>query len=87
MTGCQTRGLHFDDGGGNQIIEEHISSFASARGKHGRGGGMYMEFTFTGDPAAMTNRIVDDTRLEVIADQEELLRTVVNSQLKEFHEK
>jgi cell division control protein 6 len=46
---------------------------------------MYMEFTFTGDPAAMMNRIVDDTRLEAIANQEELLRSVVNSQLNEFH--
>jgi len=46
---------------------------------------MYMEFTFTGDPAAMMNRIVDDTRMEAISDQEELLRTVINSQLKKFH--
>jgi len=33
----------------------------------------------------MMNRIVDDTRLEAIANQEELLRSVVNSQLNEFH--
>ena len=48
---------------------------------------MYREFTFTGDPAAMTNRIVDDTRLEGIAEQEELLRSIANSQLWEFHDK
>lgn len=59
----------------------------TARKSRGRGGGMYMEFTFTGDPDAMMTRIVDDTRLETIAEQEELLRTVVNSQLKQFHEK
>ncbi len=59
---------------------------STARKSRGRGGGMYMEFTFTGDPAAMMNRIVDDTRLEAIAEQEELLRTVINSQLQQFHE-
>jgi len=46
--------------------------------------GMYMEFTFTGIEAMM-NRIVDDTRLEAISDQEDLLQSVVNAQLKEFH--
>lgn len=60
---------------------------SSSRKSRGRGGGMYMEFTFTGDPAAMMNRLVDDTRLEAIANQEELLQTVINSQLKKFHEK
>jgi cell division control protein 6 len=58
---------------------------STSRKSRGRGGGMYMEFTFTGDPAAMMNRIVDDTRLEAISNQKELLRSVVNSQLKEFH--
>ncbi len=58
---------------------------SSSRKSRGRGGGMYMEFTFTGDPAAMMNRIVDDTRMEAVSDQEELLRTVINSQLKKFH--
>ncbi len=58
---------------------------STARKSRGRGGGMYMEFTFTGDPEAMMNRIVDDTRLERIAEQENLLQTVVNAQLKEFH--
>jgi len=33
----------------------------------------------------MMNRIVDDTRLEAISDQEDLLQSVVNAQLKEFH--
>jgi len=60
---------------------------STSRKSRGRGGGMYMEFTFTGDPAAMMNRIVDDTRLEGIAEQEELLRSVANSQLREFHDK
>ncbi|MBX0297258.1 orc1/cdc6 family replication initiation protein [Halomicroarcula nitratireducens] len=59
---------------------------STARKSRGRGGGMYMEFTFTGDPAAMMTRIIDDTRLEAIAEQEELLRTVINSQLQQFHE-
>jgi cell division control protein 6 len=45
-----------------------------------------MEFTFTGDPEAVMTRIADDTRLERIAKQEELLSSVVNAQLKEFHE-
>lgn len=60
---------------------------STARKSRGRGGGMYMEFTFTGDPDAMMRRIVDDTRLDAIAEQKERLRTVVNSQLKQFHEK
>ncbi|ERG97641.1 MAG: orc1/cdc6 family replication initiation protein [Haloquadratum sp. J07HQX50] len=59
---------------------------STSRKSRGRGGGMYMEFTFTGDPEAMMNRIVDDTRLEGIAQQEELLSSIVNAQLKEFHE-
>ncbi|ELZ29097.1 orc1/cdc6 family replication initiation protein [Halogeometricum pallidum JCM 14848] len=60
---------------------------SASRKSRGRGGGMYMEFTFTGDPAAMMSRIVDDTRLEGIAEQEELLRSIANSQLREFHDK
>jgi len=63
------------------------SLISTSRKSRGRGRGMYMEFTFTGDPAAMMNRIVDDTRLEGIAEQEELLRSVANSQLREFHNK
>ena len=59
---------------------------STARRSRGRGRGMYMEFTFTSDPAAMMDRIADDIRLERIADQEELLRPVVNTQLQEFHE-
>ena len=59
---------------------------STSRKSRGRGGGMYMEFTFTGDPEAMMTRIIDDTRLEGIAQQEELLNTVVNAQLNEFHE-
>jgi len=59
---------------------------STSRKSRGRGGGMYMEFTFTGDPEAIMNRIVDDTRLEGIARHEELLSSVVNAQLKEFHE-
>ncbi len=59
---------------------------STARKSRGRGGGMHMEFTFTGDPEAMMTRIVDDTRLEGIVQQEELLSSVVNAQLKEFHD-
>ncbi|RJX47876.1 cell division control protein Cdc6 [Halonotius pteroides] len=59
---------------------------STSRKSRGRGGGMYMEFTFTGDPEAMMTRIVDDTRLEGIAQEKELLSSVVNAQLKEFHE-
>lgn len=60
---------------------------SASRKSRGRGGGMYMEFTFTGDPAAMMSRVEDDTRLGAIAEQEELLRAVVDSQLDDFHEK
>ena len=58
---------------------------STSRKSRGRGGGMYMEFTFTGDPTGIMKRITEDTRLESIAEQEELLRTVVNAQLKDFH--
>ncbi len=58
---------------------------STSRKSRGRGGGMYMEFTFTGDPEAMMNRAIDDTRLERVAEQEVLLQTIVNAQLKEFH--
>lgn len=60
---------------------------SASRKSRGRGGGMYMEFTFTGDPTAIMDRIVEDTRLETVGDQEELLQSVVNAQLSEFHEK
>ena len=60
---------------------------STSRKSRGRGGGMYMEFTFTGDPNAIMDRIVDDTRLEAVADQEELLRSVVTAQLREFQDK
>ena len=59
---------------------------SSSRKSRGRGGGMYMEFTFTGDPEAIMARIADDTRIEGMANQEELLKSVVNAQLKEFYE-
>jgi len=58
---------------------------STSRKSRGRGGGMYMEFTFTGDPEAIMDRIVDDTRLERIVEQKNLLQTVVNAQLNEFH--
>lgn len=60
---------------------------STSRKSRGRGGGMYMEFTFTSDPATIMDRIVKDTRLENIVNQEELLRSVVNAQLDEFYDK
>jgi len=60
---------------------------STLRKSRGRGGGMYMEFTFIGDPEAMMQRVLDDTRLERIQDDNDLLRSVVNAQLKEFHSK
>jgi len=60
---------------------------STSRKSRGRGGGMYMEFTFTGDPTAIMDRIVEDTRLETISGQDELIQSVVNAQLNEFHEK
>jgi cell division control protein 6 len=60
---------------------------STSRKSRGRGGGMYMEFTFTGDPTVIMDRIVKDTRLETTGGQEELLQSIVNAQLDEFHEK
>jgi len=60
---------------------------STSRKSRGRGGGMYMEFTFTGDPTAIMDRIVEDTRLETVGGQDELLQSVVNAQLNDFHEK
>jgi cell division control protein 6 len=59
---------------------------STSRKSRGRGGGMYMQFTFTGDPAAIMDRIVEDTRLKAIDTQEAILRSVVNAQLNEFNE-
>jgi cell division control protein 6 len=59
---------------------------STARRSRGRGGGMYMEFTFTGDPTSIMERVTEDSRVESIIDQQELLRSVVNAQLNEFHE-
>ena len=60
---------------------------STSRKSRGRGGGMYMEFTFTGDPTAIMDRIVEDTRLETVGGQDELLQSVVNAQLNDFHGK
>lgn len=58
---------------------------STTRKSRGRGGGMYMEFTFTSNPTTMMERIVEDTRLERVIDQEEILSTIVNAQLENFH--
>lgn len=58
---------------------------STSRKSRGRGGGMYMEFTFTGDPQAIMNRIGEGSRLEHIDDNPTPLRTIVNSQLNEFY--
>jgi cell division control protein 6 len=47
---------------------------------------MYMEFTFTGDPDAIMERVVEDTRLERVREQDDLLQSVVTAQLREFHD-
>lgn len=60
---------------------------STSRKSQGRGGGMYMEFTFTGDPTAIMDRIIEDTRLETVGGQDELLQSVVNAQLNDFHKK
>jgi cell division control protein 6 len=57
---------------------------STTRESRGRGGGMYMVFTFTGDPEAMLQRITDDARLGRITDDTELLRSVVNSVYRDF---
>jgi cell division control protein 6 len=59
---------------------------STSRNSRGRGGGMYMEFTFTSDPEMIMSRIVNNSRLEGISKQKEILDTVVNAQLKEFYE-
>jgi len=59
---------------------------STSRKSRGRGGGMYMEFTFTGDPESIMKRITDDSRLKELPEQEELLQSVVNAQLEEFHQ-
>lgn len=60
---------------------------STSRNSRGRGGGMYMDFTFTSDPESIMDRVVDDTRIEGIADQREFLSSIVNAQLSEFHTK
>ena len=59
---------------------------STSRKSRGRGGGMYMEFTFTGNPTTMMERIVEDSRLKDIGNQNEILSSIVNAQLKDFHQ-
>jgi len=59
---------------------------STSRKSQGRGGGMYMEFTFTGKPTAIMQRIVKDSRLETIGTREEMLQSVVNAQLNDFYD-
>jgi cell division control protein 6 len=60
---------------------------SSSRKSRGRGGGMYMEFTFTGDPTAIMDRIIISTRLKSTDTEKELLQSVVNAQLDDSYEK
>jgi cell division control protein 6 len=46
-----------------------------------------MEFTFTGDPTAIMDRIIISTRLKSTDTEKELLQSVVNAQLDDFYEK
>lgn len=60
---------------------------STTRESRGRGGGMYMVFSFTGDPEGMLERVVEDTRLEDLRGDEDLLASVVDAQLEQFEEK
>lgn len=57
---------------------------STSRKSAGRGGGMYMEFTFTGEPDAMMEQIGEHTRFESLS--QEMLESVVNAQLEEFYQ-
>jgi cell division control protein 6 len=57
---------------------------SSSRESRGRGGGMFMEFTFTGDPEAMMERISQNTRIKAIDMEEEMLESIVNAQMAEM---
>lgn len=57
---------------------------STSRKSRGRGGGMYMEFTFATDPNGVMERIESDTRLGPITSRVELLENIVNAQLKDF---
>ncbi|WP_339106509.1 orc1/cdc6 family replication initiation protein [Haloterrigena salinisoli] len=59
---------------------------ATTRKSRGRGRGMYMEFTFTGDPAGVLDRLSEDSRIANVADYDEPIQTIVITQLREFHE-
>ena len=59
---------------------------STSRESRGRGGGMYMQFSFTGDPGEMLRRVATDTGLEESEEDEELLRTVVDAQLDQFEQ-
>jgi cell division control protein 6 len=49
----------------------------------GRGGGMYMEFTFHGDPGSMMERIYDDSRLSLLEEKEDVLESVVHGRIQD----
>lgn len=58
---------------------------STSRESHGRGGGMYMEFTFTGDPMGMMNRLREDSRISELNEENDDLQAVVRNELNEFH--
>jgi len=60
---------------------------STSRKSRGRGRGMYMQFRFTGDPETIMERVGDNSRMESVANHQELLKTVVGSQLNEFYER
>ncbi|QLH84969.1 AAA family ATPase [Halosimplex pelagicum] len=59
---------------------------SSSRKSRGRGGGVYMEFSFSEDPKAIVDRIVDGSRIRSIAEQEQHLQKTISTLLDKFHE-
>lgn len=57
---------------------------STSRKSRGRGGGMYMEFKFAGDPSSIMARIVDDSRLELFDDSEGELQSKITTELNNF---
>jgi cell division control protein 6 len=58
----------------------------SERRGRGYGGGVHKEYTFVDDPEVVAETLRADIRLENIEDDEDMIESVVNAQIKDFFE-
>jgi len=65
---------------------ETYNFVTSEKRGRGYGSGVHKEYTFVDDPEVVAETLQTDIRLEEIENEEELIKSVVNSQIEEFFE-